>query len=126
MTTTMSTGVRVSRGDVVLLPIAFVSGQGSKVRPAVVVQHDRLNAKLHSTVVAIITSTNQRAAAEPSQLFIDVSTPDGAQTGLLHNSTVKCEHLDTVDQRDIFRIIGRFSAALLQALESRLKAALDL
>ena len=30
----------VSRGDVVLLPIAFVSGQGTKVRPAVVVQND--------------------------------------------------------------------------------------
>ncbi len=32
--------MKVNRGDVVLLPIAFVSGQGTKVRPAVVLQSD--------------------------------------------------------------------------------------
>ena len=91
--------MKVSRGDVVLLPIAFVSGQGTKVRPAVVLQNDSLNARLNSTVVAIITSTNVRVHTEPSQLFINVNSPDGRRTGLLHNSTVKGEHVDTVDQR---------------------------
>ena len=122
----MSFTRKVSRGDVVLLPIAFVSGVGSKVRPAVVVQNDNLNARLNSTVVAIITTTNVRARAQPSQLFIDLSTPDGRQTGLLHNSTVKCEHLDTVDQRDIVRVIGRFSPAMLAQLEGCIKAALEI
>lgn len=117
--------MKVSRGDVVLLPIAFVSGQGSKVRPAVVIQNDRLNMRLNSTVVAIITSTNVRARAESSQLFIDITTPDGRQTGLLHNSTVKGEHIDTVDQRDIVRKIGTFSQSLLQQLETCVKAAVD-
>jgi mRNA interferase MazF len=116
--------MKVSRGDVVLLPIAFVSGQGTKVRPAVVLQNDNLNARLNSTVVAIITSTNTRAQTEPSQLFIEVSTTDGRQTGLLHDSTVKGEHIDTVDQRDVLRKIGTFSPALLQQLEGCVKAAL--
>ena len=120
----MPTGLRVNRGDVVLLPISFVSGQGAKVRPAVVVQNDNLNARLNSTVVAIVTSTNVRAHVEPSQLFIDIGTADGRQTGLLHNSTVKAEHLDTVDQRDIVRKIGKFSLALMQQLEQCVKAAL--
>lgn len=123
---TMSTANKVRRGDVVLLPIAFVSGTGSKVRPAVVVQNDGLNARLNSTVVAIITSTTKRALAEPSQLLIDISTLDGQQSGLILDSTVKCEHLDTVDQRDIVRTIGRLSAALMQKLEGCVKAALDL
>ena len=84
----MSTGPKkVSRGDVVLLRIAFVSGAGSKVRPALVVQDDSLNRRLNSTVVAIITTTNKRAAHEPSQLLVDISTPDGQNTGLLHEST---------------------------------------
>ena len=65
------------------------------------------------------------APAEPSQLFIDISTPDGRRTGLLHNSTVKGEHIDTVDQRDIVRKIGVFSPVLLQQLESCVKAAFD-
>lgn len=116
--------MKVSRGDVVLLPIAFVSGVGTKVRPAVVIQDDSLNARLNSTVVAIVTSTNVRVQTEPTQLFIDISTPDGRRTGLLHNSTVKGEHIDTVDQRDVVRKIGTFSPALLQRLEVCIKLAL--
>ena len=120
----MSNAIKVKRGDVVLLPIAFVSGTGTKVRPAVVVQDDPLNSRLNSTVVAIITTTNKRAGNEPSQLFIDVTTPDGRITGLLHNSTVKGEHLDTVDQRDVFRVIGRFTDSLMQQVEVCIKSAL--
>jgi mRNA-degrading endonuclease toxin of MazEF toxin-antitoxin module len=69
----MKTGSNVNRGDVVLLPFAFVTGVGTKVRPAVVIQNDRLNHRLHSTIVAIITSTNVRSHSEPSQVFIDIS-----------------------------------------------------
>jgi mRNA interferase MazF len=112
-----------TRGDVVLLPIAFVSGKGTKVRPAVVVQNDDLNGRLKSTIVAVITSTNTRARQEPTQLFIDVVTADGGKTGLLHASTVKCA-LDTVDQGDVVRVIGRFSDALLHQLDVCLKAAI--
>jgi mRNA interferase MazF len=121
----MSTGSKVRRGDVILLPIAFVSGQGTKVRPAVIIQNDNLNSRLNSTVVVIITSTNTRAHSEPSQLFIDINSPDGKQTGLLHNSTVKGEHIDTVDQRDIRRTIGIFSPTLMAQLEQCIKAALS-
>ena len=77
----MSIGQNVNRGDVVLLPIAFVSGVGTKVRPAVVVQNDNLSSRLNSTLVAIITSTNTRARTEASQVFIDITTPDGQLTG---------------------------------------------
>jgi mRNA interferase MazF len=122
----MSTGNKFNRGDVVLLPISFVSGVGTKVRPAVVVQNDNLNSKLNSTIVAIITSTNVRAGIEPTQLLIDISTPDGKQSGLLHNSTVKAEHLDTVDQRDIVRKIGQLSVPLLLELDHCMKAALGI
>ena len=116
----------LKRGDVVLIPITFVSGPGMKVRPAVVVQSNILNQKLQSVMVAIITSTNIRAKSEPSQLFIDLTTPDGKNTGLLHDSTVKCEHLDTVDRRDIHRVIGSFSPTLLSYLSASLISALDL
>ena len=109
----MSIGNRCQRGDVVRLPISFVSGVGTKVRPAVIVQNDGLNARLNSTIVAIITSANTRSRSEPTQLLIDIRMTDGKLTGLLHDSTVKAEHLDTVVQRDIVRKIGQFSAPLL-------------
>ena len=115
---------KVKRGDVVLLPIAFVSGQGTKVRPAVVVQNDELNNRLNSTVVAIITSTNVRSQHEPSQLYIDIAMPEGKDTGLLHSSTIKTEHLDTVDQRDIVRVIGRLPESTMSQLEACIRSAL--
>jgi len=62
----------------VLVDFPFAGGGGSEVRPALVVQNDRDNARLTNTVVAMITSRVQRAA-EPTQLFLDVSTPEGKQ-----------------------------------------------
>lgn len=117
---------QLKRGDVILLPISFISGPGMKVRPAVVVQRDALNQKLHSTIVAIITSNNLRAQLEPAQLFIDVTTFEGQQTGLIHNSTVKCEHLATIDSRDVQRVIGSLSPTLLTHLDACLRSALDI
>jgi mRNA-degrading endonuclease toxin of MazEF toxin-antitoxin module len=121
----MSSHAKYQRGDVVLLPIAFVTGTGRKVRPGVVLQNDDLNARLNSTVVAVITSTNTRALTEPSQLLIEISTPEGRRSGLLHDSTVKGEHLDTVDQRDIVRKIGELSPALMDRVRACIEAALQ-
>jgi mRNA-degrading endonuclease toxin of MazEF toxin-antitoxin module len=47
-------------------------------------------------------------------------------TGLLHNSTIKAEHLDTVDQRDIVRKIGELSAPHLLKLDHCMKVALGI
>ena len=66
--------MRVQRGDVVLLPIAFTTGVGGKVRPALVVQSDHNNARLNATIVAIITKTTHRATTEATQLLIDVNS----------------------------------------------------
>jgi mRNA interferase MazF len=122
----MSTGGKYLRGDIVLLPIAFVSGRGTKLRPAVIVQSDALNVRLQSTMIAVVTSNTSRAAVEPTQLLIDLSTPEGQQTGLLKNSTIKCEHIDTVDQGDIVKKIGVLPATSMAKLDDCLKAALDI
>jgi mRNA interferase MazF len=54
----------MKRGDVVLIDFPFTTGSGSKKRPALVVQCDRNNARLHDNIVAIITSNLTRAAFE--------------------------------------------------------------
>ena len=82
MTIMSPTRRKVQRGDVLLFPVSFVTGAGIKKRPVVVVQNDDLNQRLQSTVVAIITSTTKRASAEPTQLMIEVASPDGQLTGL--------------------------------------------
>ena len=122
----MSIGSNHFRGDVVLLDVIYVTGQGSKIRPAVVIQTDNLNARLQSTMLAVITTNTTRAATEPTQLLIDITTSEGQATGLLAPSTVKCAHLITANQSRIKRKIGRFSPTLLTQLEVCLKAALEL
>ena len=101
----------VNRGDVVLVPVPFTSGAGSKTRPVLVVQADHNNRRLQDTIVAVITSTTRRAVREATQLLIEVATPEGRQSGLLHDSAVKCERLHTVLQSQIQRTIGSLPAA---------------
>ena len=113
-------------GDVVLLLYPFSSGSGAKRRPALVVQADANNRRLRSTIVAMITSTTTRAAAEPTQLLVDPTGFEGRESGLLRVSAVKCENLFTVDQRLMLRRIGSFSPALMARVDDCLRAALEL
>jgi mRNA-degrading endonuclease toxin of MazEF toxin-antitoxin module len=50
----------MKRGDVVILDHPFSDASGSKVRPALVVQADRDNARLSNTIVALITKNTSR------------------------------------------------------------------
>ena len=51
------------RGDVVMVAIPYFDRPGVKERPAVVVQCDRNNARLLSTLVAGVTTSLQRGAS---------------------------------------------------------------
>ena len=116
----------VRRGDIILVPVPFTSGTGGKVRPALVVQSDHNNQRLNNTIVAAITKTAHRAGREATQLLIDLTTPEGRQSGLLHTSAVKCEHLATLDQQLILRVIGSLPSATMAEADACLKAALGL
>ena len=115
----------MTRGDVVLVQVPFVGTPGAKLRPALVVQSDRLNGMIRETVIAAITSTLSNAH-QPHQLLLDLSTADGAASGLLTNSAVRCERLHTVPQSDVQRVIGRLSPAMMLRIDERLKAALGI
>jgi mRNA-degrading endonuclease toxin of MazEF toxin-antitoxin module len=115
-----------SRADVVIARFPFVGGAGFKVRPAVVVQTDRLNRKLDNTILVMITGNTKLVGKEPTQFLIDPSTPEGASAGLSYASAVKCENLATIPQTDIVDTIGQLSDALKQQLNDSLKAALEL
>src|SRR5688500_1365847 len=101
------------RGNIILADLPFTDRSGSKVRPALVVQSDRNNARLSDVILALITRTTARATTEPTQLLIDINTPDGRTSGLLHTSAVKCEPLITLHNAFIQRVIGRLSDPLM-------------
>lgn len=117
--------MNVSRGNVVLLDFPFSGGGGSKVRPALVVQNDRDNRRLSNTVVAMITTRTHRSV-EPTQVLVDITTPDGAQSGLLATSVVNCSNIFTVEQRKLLRLLGNLPQALMTQVDASLKAAFSL
>jgi mRNA interferase MazF len=117
--------MNVKRGDVVLVDFPFPAGSGSKVRPALVIQNDRDNGRLPNTIVAQITGNTQRIQ-EPTQVLIDLSTPDGMQTGLKFDSAVNCANLVTLDKNLVLRKLGELSAALKKQMGDALRAALEL
>ena len=113
----------LSRGDVVIARIP--QGRGAKMRPVVVVQNDQNNTRLTNTIVAMITSNTRLATKEATQVFIDIGTPDGQQTGLAVNSAVKCENLYTLPSR-VMRKIGAMPTTLMQQVDAALRSSLNL
>src|SRR5262245_53234680 len=116
--------MKVQRGDVVLVDHPFSDATGSKVRPALVVQRDRRNTLLTETIVALISKNLRHAATDPTQLLIDLGTPDGKASGLNVTSVVKCGKLFTVHEDLLRKKIGTLSAPLMQKVNDCLKAAL--
>ena len=114
----------VSRGDIVLVDYPFSDRTGSKVRPALVVQADTLNRRITDTILAAVSRSTHRAS--PTQLLIDISTPEGSGTGLRQDSMIQCENLLTYDQRLVIAKIGQLAPSLLPRIQACLKAALDL
>lgn len=53
----------VSRGEVVLVDYPFSDRTGSKVRPALIVQADRLNHSIADTILAAISRSTHRASS---------------------------------------------------------------
>jgi len=117
--------MNVQRGDVVLLDYPYTSGGGAKVRPALVVQNDRDNQRLTNTIVVQITSLTRRAL-EPTQLLVEVSTPEGQLSGLRQDSVVNCVNIVTLEKSKVLRRLGTLPDSLLQQVNACLMAALGL
>jgi mRNA interferase MazF len=113
------------RGDVVIVDFPYVTGLGSKLRPALVVQNDTDNQRLGNSIVVMI-SGNLRHANQPTHLLVDPATAEGASSGLHGPSVVKCINVHTIPQQNVLRTVGHFSTNLMRQINDCLKAVLDL
>jgi mRNA-degrading endonuclease toxin of MazEF toxin-antitoxin module len=118
--------MKVKRGDVILLDHPFSGGVGSKVRPVLVVQADRDNARLTNTIVAMITRTIHRVGRVETQFLIDIASPEGKAAGLKATSVVNCSNLFTVNEQLLRRKIGEIPPSAMQHIDDCLKAALGI
>jgi mRNA interferase MazF len=117
--------MNVRRGEVVLVDYPYAADSGTKVRPVLMIQNDRDNQRLINTIVAQITSMTRRVL-EPTQLLIEIATPEGQRSGLRQDSVVNCVNLLTIDQARILRKLGRLPDTLIQKVNNCLKAAMEL
>ena len=112
----------MKRGDIIIVDFAAYNPP-EKVRPALVVQCDRDNARMSNTIVALITG-NVRRAGQPTQFLIDQKHADFKTSGLHKDSVINCSNLVTIRQRDVIQVIGRLSSASMNQIDACLKSAL--
>jgi mRNA interferase MazF len=115
----------MKRGDIVLALYPHASGTPAKRRPALVVQADFYNQKISNVLLAPITS-NVARRNDPAHYFIDISTPDGKQSGLNQNSLVSCLNVGVVPLTVVGPKIGELTAVAMLKLDECLKAALGM
>ena len=118
--------MNVRRAEVLMIEFPLHEGSGSKLRPAVVVQSDRDNARSGTTVVAMITKNTRLAGREPRHVLIDIATPDGQATGLWMSSVVNCSQLVTVGDDRIDRHLGQLPPSLMGQVENAMRQGLEL
>ena len=114
--------MRVNRGDIVLVDYPFTTG-GAKVRPALVVQNDRDNARMTNTIVAQVSGNTARVN-EATQHLIELAAEPGC--GLARDSALIATNLLTMHQSDILRVLGSLSAATMAQVDDCLRVALGL
>ncbi len=115
----------MNRGDVILCKFPHSSTAPAKVRPDVVVQSDYYNDRIVNLLVAGITG-NLLNSSDPAHFVIDLSTPDGRQSGLKHNSLVSCINLAVIPPRNVDRKIGQLSETAMKRIDQCLKVALGI
>ena len=93
------------RGDVILALFPDSNLQTAKKRPVLIVQADDLQTNLPQIIVAMITS-NLSKKSHQSRVLIEISTPEGKQSGLLSDSLVATDNLATLHEKFIDKKLG--------------------
>ena len=114
----------MKRGDVYWAELARRSGsEQSGRRPVIVVSHDGFNRvpAWRSVIVVPLSTSARQAARGPTAIRV----PRGA-AGLTRECVALGHQITTLDRSKLTRRVGTLPAALLAAVETGLRAALDL
>ena len=109
----------MTRGKVVLVAFPFDDLTGDKVRPAVCLT-EPLGPHRH-VVLAFVTSRQPEDALD-TDIVIDPSAADFAQTGLSVRSVVRTHRLLTVSSIMVKRELGRLSAERLEEVSRSVRS----
>jgi mRNA-degrading endonuclease toxin of MazEF toxin-antitoxin module len=112
----------MNRGDGVFVDWPFSDRQGSKVRPAIVVQADFLNSRIADTVLVLVSRTSRA----PGQTEVLLDPAIETQSGLRYSSVASSTNFLTIDQALVLNRVGELSAAAMQQIEQALALVLGL
>ena len=96
-----------------------VGHEQGKIRPVLVISHDRFNALRNRLCIAVaITGT-----VRPIPSHVQVRPPEG---GLTKPSAIQCEQIQVLAYERLLRRRGRVDRSTMQAVEARLRELLAL
>jgi mRNA interferase MazF len=98
----------VKRGDLVIVSLP---GDYGKPRPAVVIQDDRLEGKLESYIIALLTTFDE--GAQVLRVLVEPSS----ENGLRQTSRVMVDKLYAIPEHRVHQKIGKLDAAAMQKIE---------
>jgi mRNA interferase MazF len=107
----------MKRGDLVIVSLP---GDYKKPRPAVVLQNDRLEGKLESYVIALMTTSNEGAR------ILRVEVEPTIDNGLRETSRIMVDKLYAIPSHRMSQHIGKLDADAMRRIERALMIILDL
>jgi len=116
-------GIRLKRGDIVLVPFPFTDLTTEKLRPAVIISTEPQESDI---VIAFISSIVPSGELPMADFPLAPNRPDFSQTGLKKASVFKMNKLLTIERTKIIRRLGKVSPGIQKELDRRLKEALGL
>lgn len=116
----MDSGLK--RGSVVLAIYPFTDLSATKRRPALVVSANTRAGT--DCILVFITSRVERI--EDTDLALEPTHEDFAETGLRVRSAIRCGKLMTLDRTLLSGRLGQLSTPLMEQVDVRLKTALAL
>ena len=115
----------MKRGDVILCSFPHSGSSPGKKRPALVIQSDHYNRRIVNLLVAGITG-NLSNANDPAHYLVDISTPEGQQSGLHRDSLVSCINLAVLAPRNVSTKIGELPDDAMEKIGACLKVAMGI
>lgn len=109
----------LSRGDVVLITFPFSDLTSAKVRPALVLSHQKHAVRSEDVLVCLITSNMARKGF--CLIPIDEKHPDYHQTGFKVPSAIIADKIHTLNQTLIKRKLGEIRIPTIKEVQSHLK-----
>ena len=117
------------KGDVVLVAFPYTTDDGqtlTKRRPAVIISNDYNNARLDDVLLVPLTSNTSRATREPTQVVIEMNSPEGKQGGLRLDSVIDCTVIATIPKTLLVNKIGDFPNEVMERVDMCLMVALSI